>query len=242
MEILRKGSKGPKVTELQKGLNAKLTDSAPLVADGDFGSLTRTAVLKFQKKMWLVEDGEVGPCTWNALFDLETYEPVLHRVPFIPQPTDTTCWAASTAMMNRSSVKAVIAKTPADLILPDGSLRNYSDAGDMVKNSNRYARIHNLRFEPPMSWVVSALVSEVRHGPVMFDMLWDVDGYVAGVGSPGHMIVVVGVRGDDDESGLGTTLRIHDPWAPTIGKKSSVGYNKWMNEVPTRTYRTFFKL
>jgi hypothetical protein len=70
-------------------------------------------------------------------------------------------------------------------------------------------------------------------------MLWSVTDYVQGNGSPGHMIVIVGMRGDDDQAGKGTTLRINDPWPPNIGKTYSVGYAKWMREVPTRTYRVF---
>jgi len=48
------------------------------------------------------------------------------------------------------------------------------------------------------------------------------------------MIAVVGIRGDNDQSGKGTTLRIFDPWPPMRGKKYSVGYFKWIQEVPTR--------
>lgn len=241
MKILRVGSTGGDVKKLQEALNQKLKPSLGLVPDGIFGGLTKSAVVRFQSENWLVIDGDVGPCTWNAVMDTETYKPVLHTLPFIPQPTPTTCWAASTAMITKSTVPAVIAKTPADLIASDGGLKNYSNTNDAVTNSQRYAKAHFLRFHPPMSWLVSALRAKIQQGPLMFDMLWDAGGYVSGVGSPGHMIVVVGVRGDDDESGLGTTLRIYDPWPPTVGKKYSVGYNKWINEVPTRTYRTFHK-
>jgi hypothetical protein len=59
------------------------------------------------------------------------------------------------------------------------------------------------------------------------------------MGSPGHMICVIGIRGDDDPTGKGTTLRINDPWSPNLGETYSVGYYKWMQEVPTRTYRVF---
>ncbi len=44
-------------------------------ADGVFGPLTRNAVLRYQRQEWLVEDGECGPCTWNALLDAEAYPP-----------------------------------------------------------------------------------------------------------------------------------------------------------------------
>jgi hypothetical protein len=55
------------------------------------------------------------------------------------------------------------------------------------------------------------------------------------------MIVVIGMRGDNDPSGSGTTLRINDPWPPNLGTLESVGFLKWMNDVPTRTYRVFEK-
>jgi hypothetical protein len=53
------------------------------------------------------------------------------------------------------------------------------------------------------------------------------------------MIAVVGIRGDDDASGVGTTLRIYDPWPPNKGKKYSVGYFQWMQQLPTRTYHIY---
>jgi hypothetical protein len=38
------------------------------------------------------------------------------------------------------------------------------------------------------------------------------------------MVVVAGIRGDDDPSGRGTTLRIFDPWPPNKGARSSVNF------------------
>lgn len=241
MTILRNGSRGPNVKTLQEHLNTALTPSPKLVPDGIFGNLTRAAVLRFQNDKWLVEDGEVGPCTWNALMGTETYDPIYHSVSFIPQPTNTTCWAASTAMVTRSTVPNVIARTPADLILPDGSLRNFSETDDPMTGSGRFASVHGMTVIPPASWMPRALVGMLRQGPLIFDMLWDVRSYVQGAGSSGHMITIVGIRGDDDQSGFGTTLRIYDPWPPTKGKIYSVGYMKWVNEVPTRTYHIYHK-
>jgi N-acetylmuramoyl-L-alanine amidase len=57
--LLRLGSKGKQVIELQKILKLK--------ADGDFGKITDSAVREFQKKNNLTVDGLVGPKTWSLL-------------------------------------------------------------------------------------------------------------------------------------------------------------------------------
>ncbi|WP_207780253.1 peptidoglycan-binding protein [Pokkaliibacter plantistimulans] len=64
---LRPGMKGAQVKELQQLLNALLTPSPALSADGDFGQKTKEAVLEFQQQAELKADGVVGPATWKAL-------------------------------------------------------------------------------------------------------------------------------------------------------------------------------
>jgi V8-like Glu-specific endopeptidase len=73
--VLRRGSKGSAVVELQSRLNAwRLTTPgvtlAPLVMDGDFGPKTHAMVVEFQRKKGLTVDGIVGPQTWGALLAL----------------------------------------------------------------------------------------------------------------------------------------------------------------------------
>ena len=237
--ILKNGSRGSLVEDLQRSLNANLTPSPNLKPDGRFGSKTDRAVKIFQRGKWLVEDGDVGPCTHNALYNHEAYPPIFHKIPFIFQPTQTTCWAASTAMMTNSTVAAVKMRTPQDMWSDQSGLFNSSESNAAIVTGTRYARIHGLRCNAPQSWMLSALRAALKRGPLMFDMLWNSADYASGAGSPGHMIVVVGMRGDNDLSGAGTTLRVHDPWRPGVGKRYSVGYLRWMREVPTRTYRVF---
>lgn len=61
--MLRRGSKGPYVVEVQTLTGVK--------ADGDFGPQTDQAVRTFQTKNKLTADGIVGPLTWAALDKIE---------------------------------------------------------------------------------------------------------------------------------------------------------------------------
>lgn len=64
-EILRQGSKGTDVKEVQRRL--KLWGYYKGSVDGVFGAGTRAAVLSFQKKNGLKADGVVGKSTYKAL-------------------------------------------------------------------------------------------------------------------------------------------------------------------------------
>lgn len=61
---LKQGAKGNHVRALQSAMNMR---SAGLQVDGDFGSVTNTAVRNFQTLNRLVSDGEAGPITWRAI-------------------------------------------------------------------------------------------------------------------------------------------------------------------------------
>lgn len=67
MTILKKGSKGNAVMELQRDLIALNYDLEPYGADGDFGTVTRDAVKAFQVDSKLDPDGEYGPLTDAAM-------------------------------------------------------------------------------------------------------------------------------------------------------------------------------
>lgn len=244
---IRLGSKGAYVLALQFRLNQHRATVTPLNCDGDFGPLTRSAVVAFQTRSRLAADGVVGPLSWAALDQGQTALVIHdHNLTRIPQPTPTTCWAASTAVMKRSTVAAVRAATPAAMIASDGGLLNGSGGNDGLTMGQAYGRIHGLNCHAPASWTSGGMTGLVRRSPVMFDMLWSVSGYItrtniAGqyVGSPGHMIVVSAVVSDGTFNGGNTFLRVLDPWPPHVGRDTWVNYTTWMQEVPTRTYRLF---
>lgn len=62
--VLRKGCKGSWVVKLQSGLVAK---GYKLDVDGDFGEMTKQAVISYQGECGLVKDGIVGIRTWEKL-------------------------------------------------------------------------------------------------------------------------------------------------------------------------------
>jgi serine-type D-Ala-D-Ala carboxypeptidase (penicillin-binding protein 5/6) len=78
--ILKMGSAGPLVSSLQRTLNARIEPSPELTDDGDFGPMTESAVIAFQKAKGLEPSGIVGPETWEAL------GPLVEKGPEPPAP------------------------------------------------------------------------------------------------------------------------------------------------------------
>ncbi len=73
--LLKQGSRGPEVRDLQEALNLiacgnmipGAQNSPPLQTDGVFGPLTKARVMQFQTAAKLQSDGVVGPLTAKAL-------------------------------------------------------------------------------------------------------------------------------------------------------------------------------
>ncbi len=64
MILLKRDERGPTVVALQILLNRQ---GGNLVVDGVFGPLTKTAVIAFQRRHSLADDGDVGKNTWSLL-------------------------------------------------------------------------------------------------------------------------------------------------------------------------------
>lgn len=65
--ILRVGSQGKRVVLLQRALNEKLALSPELNLDGEFGPVTRAAVVAWQKANKRIETGEIDATAWQFL-------------------------------------------------------------------------------------------------------------------------------------------------------------------------------
>jgi hypothetical protein len=234
-ETLKAGSIGPTVKELQRLLNEKVRLSPRLYEDGIFGSKTRYAVERYQNDQWLVKDGIVGRCTWNALKGLEQYV-ISTPTDLVPQWTNTTCWSAATAML--LGMRACMSSGPATAT-PESGLLNDSDTMSL-ENTRKFAQYHGLTMLAPQSWTANGLARLLgTHKRLMVDALWDVRSYIAGWGSSGHMMIIAGIRGDGTESG--TTVRIYDPWPVGKGSVYSANYGRLMQRVPGFTYQIFHR-
>ncbi len=67
--LLEQGESGPEVAQLQQRLkNLSYYNGA---VDGEFGSLTADAVIRFQRSQGLTPDGVVGPATLSAIRQVE---------------------------------------------------------------------------------------------------------------------------------------------------------------------------
>jgi peptidoglycan hydrolase-like protein with peptidoglycan-binding domain len=76
--VLRRGSSGTAVHQLQEALKEAGHDPGPI--DGEFGPATEAAVRAFQQEKDIAVDGVVGAITWlNIDEDAVFSHPVLHR-------------------------------------------------------------------------------------------------------------------------------------------------------------------
>src|SRR5260370_31781412 len=85
--VIKQGTKGADVRAIQDVLNFHIRRLTPLRVDGDFGPLTHTRVVEFQKSNQLKPDGIVGPNTMGKLFEEEQLPITLVLAPRQATPT-----------------------------------------------------------------------------------------------------------------------------------------------------------
>lgn len=89
--VLRLGSKGADVIELQFILNfiSMFYPTVPsVIQDGTYRETTRDAVINFQRTFGLLQDGIVGPRTWEMLYQIyRRIENTIQPTPPVTPPT-----------------------------------------------------------------------------------------------------------------------------------------------------------
>ena len=118
--VLKRGSKGAAVREIQELLNA--AGATPqLDVDGNFGGGTENAVRAFQRSFGLVGDGKVGPQTRTALKQATT-----PTKPGKPEPDKSA--------MNQAASSAAVVGTrgspPPNIALSQAARYGPPDHGD----------------------------------------------------------------------------------------------------------------
>jgi peptidoglycan hydrolase-like protein with peptidoglycan-binding domain len=111
---IRRGDKGDDVKECQTMLKALGYDLGKCGIDGDYGSMTRLAVICFQRDHGLVADGICGPLTWEALdtaFKSSAGTPV----------TSTNTYSVIIRGLDQTQAHALAANYPASSEIIEGS-------------------------------------------------------------------------------------------------------------------------
>jgi hypothetical protein len=202
MLTLSVGWRGYEVTFLQHLLNRYGAD--PYVTeDGNFGPLTRNAVIAFQHRCGVdPANGIVAPTTWQWFGPITER---MHSITGYSQPTDQTCWSAAATMMTGTS--ASFGGGGASLG-PGGGLQPQIDNVETFVRSLGW-RLVNSASQPPIGYLINA----VMRGPV----------WVVFRGQTAHAIVVSGVLHGYWHEISDTVFRIHDPWPPHARRVSIYG-------------------
>lgn len=130
-------------------------------------------------------------------------------VPFYPQTSPKSCWAASAAMIVGWRDRVSIAdQSIADMVPVIDGYRT----GLWPRDRSKLADAWGLVAEPPASYTIDAWAQMLeQHGPLYIDMTWS-------GASGGHVRVLVGMTSDGNPDGSGTTMYMHDPWPDTPGR------------------------
>ncbi|UXY14501.1 hypothetical protein N8I74_14410 [Chitiniphilus purpureus] len=130
-------------------------------------------------------------------------------VPYYPQTSRKSCWAASAAMVvGWRDNRHISDKEIADAVLALDAYRT----GLWPKDRHQLANAWNLVPEPPASYGLDQWREWLeQYGPLYIDMTWDEHG-------GGHARVLVGMQSDGAPDGSDTYMYLHDPWPSTGGR------------------------
>ena len=208
--VLRAGSSGPFVRDLQLALNNRLNPSPNLIVNGLITTQTQAAIRLFQRANWLEEDGIAGPCTLDAVYDTEAMRPVLLNVDYVATQTPEMAWAATIAMLKDVGIATVQFTTPQALIDKSGGLITKNADNALIDGHQAIARAFGLKYFRQQVWPVATLIGLLQNGPVAVVLKSQTGGAVRGNRDHFRYLVIVGARGSHTPDGSSTTLRVYD--------------------------------
>lgn len=130
-------------------------------------------------------------------------------VPYYPQSSPKSCWAASAAMVVGWRDRMSIPDTEIARMVP---VIDAYRTGLWPSDRRQLADAWGLVAEPPASYTIEAWAQMLEaYGPLYIDMTWS-------GASGGHVRVLVGMESDGNVDGSGTTMYMHDPWPDTPGR------------------------
>jgi V8-like Glu-specific endopeptidase len=145
-----------------------------------------------------------GHGTVAQALDNQSYSIHWDTVPYYPQQTDASCWAASAAMVVGWRDGTSLAD--ADIAAKVPALDAYRN-GLWPSDRHMLADVWNLVPEPPACYTVDAWRSMLeRYGPLYLDM-------TNSAGTGGHAWVLVGMTSDGAPDGSDTVMYLHNPTA-----------------------------
>jgi len=134
----------------------------------------------------------------------ECYSIHWDTVPYYPQQSDNSCWAASAAMV--VAWRDGITLSDADIAAKVPALDAYR-TGLWPSDRHMLADVWNLVPEPPACYTVDAWRSMLEsYGPLYLDM-------TNSAGSGGHAWVLTGMTSDGAADGSDTVMYLHNPTA-----------------------------
>jgi hypothetical protein len=164
---------------------------------------------------------------------------IYYHVPFIPQPTNVSCWSSSIAMILWWRQNEDEQMCLADALTPEDVERNlpffehYFGQGLSSYDASPL-EYYNFISVQPSSFPVETFVDFLGHGP-----LWAA---YFGCADPtqdcGHAVVVVGIRGNGTPEN--TVVILHDPDAgtgvyPSLGiREREMPYNEFIQRLNDR--------
>lgn len=221
--VLKSGSKGTCVTQLQNALSVRGIPSGPKGTDGSFGPSTRAAVIEYQKLYGLKADGIAGPKTWATI----KANPKPHR-----KITDrlTKRWSESGTIVIVDKMgkrgKPAVSNVARVYLFVDGKLLGTAQArtGGMAYNPND-GKYHRKNTPTGEFRVTRKIVDEVSrtygNAPMPYSVYFN--GPIAVHGSPGFMKDGYGSAGTLGSNGC---VNVNVAFAKLVYKHTKEGRNQ----------------